>query len=172
MKPDRVIGVNTNARYQEAVSSFTPIIDHRIGSSGTLLYPFLVLEAKREKGAPGFRSVEMQTAFPIRSMLHLQHQLRRTSDQRLDPMVWFFAFQGDIWRLYGCTLDNDRVVRRPSGEDIRWKSLNNVLESVRSVARLDRYAERSFANISDRRLHMVLGQRRLSSSDQALLGAP
>jgi hypothetical protein len=76
------------------------------------MYPFLVLEAKRENGAPGFRSVEAQTAFPIRRFLRIQDELQRASNIELDPLVWFFAFQGEEWRLYSAILDENKLVVR------------------------------------------------------------
>ena len=75
-----------------------------------MLYPFLVLEAKREDDAPGFRSVERQTAFPLRRFLKLQDTLRKASSKSLDPLVWFFAYQGEVWRLYAGTIVDSNLV--------------------------------------------------------------
>ena len=79
-----------------------------------ILYPFLVLEAKREDDAPGFRSVERQTAFPLRRFLKIQDALQKAGTKNLDPLVWFFAYQGEIWRFYAGTLvDSNFVVCWP-----------------------------------------------------------
>jgi hypothetical protein len=72
-----------------------------------LLYPFLLLEAKREKDSDGFQSVEVQTALPIRHALSLQlelHRIARTCGNGVEmsdePLVWFFAYCGEDWRIY------------------------------------------------------------------------
>lgn len=71
------------------------------------------MEAKREDNAPGFRAVEAQTAFPIRRFLKVQNALRRALSKSLDPLVWFFAYQGEGWRLYAGTLEDSKVVMCP-----------------------------------------------------------
>jgi hypothetical protein len=75
-----------------------------------MLYPFLIIEAKKEYKAPGFRYLEMQTAFPIRRLLKVQEVLRASSGADLDPLVWFFGYQGEEWRLYAGVLDGPKTV--------------------------------------------------------------
>ncbi|OCK85348.1 hypothetical protein K432DRAFT_439332 [Lepidopterella palustris CBS 459.81] len=69
-----------------------------------LLFPFLVLEAKREKGPDSFEHMEMQTAFPIKNALQLQYDLLKTRGNTMDvpggPLVWFLASRGEDWRVY------------------------------------------------------------------------
>jgi len=113
MAPDRVIGLSINARYRKAVALFPKDFTHCPIEDIKLLYPFLVIEAKREKDAPGFRSIESQTAFPIRRFLKIQDYLRKARYINIDPLVWFFAYQGDDWRLYAATLDGNQVVGFP-----------------------------------------------------------
>lgn len=112
MKPDRVIGLSMTDRYRSYIGSFPVELSHSPVKGRQLLYPFIVLEAKRENGAPGFRSVEAQTAFPIRRFLRIQDELQRASETELDPLVWFFAFQGEEWRLYSAILDDKKLVVR------------------------------------------------------------
>jgi hypothetical protein len=112
MKPDRVVGLSMNDRYRRYIGSFSVELSHSPVKKRQLMYPFLVLEAKRENGAPGFRSVEAQTAFPIRRFLRIQDELQRASNIELDPLVWFFAFQGEEWRLYSAILDENKLVVR------------------------------------------------------------
>lgn len=68
-----------------------------------LLFPFLVLEAKSEKGADSFGLIEMQTAFCIRTLLKLQADLHVAVGEQTSclggPLVWFFASKGEEWRL-------------------------------------------------------------------------
>jgi hypothetical protein len=69
-----------------------------------LLFPFLVLEAKREKGAESFGQIEIQSAFPIQYALQLQQDLLNTRGNTMDvpggPLVWFLAYRGENWRVY------------------------------------------------------------------------
>ena len=83
----------------------SPFID------GKVLFPFLIIEAKSEKGSPGFESIENQTAFPIRTLLKLQNDLSGTSETSIKPLVWFLANQGDEWRVYGSVVDDSNFVR-------------------------------------------------------------
>jgi hypothetical protein len=75
-----------------------------------VLYPFLIIEAKSEKGGTGFESIETQTAFPIRTLLKLQKDLSIASGISLKPLVWFLANQGDKWVFYGGTSDDSKWV--------------------------------------------------------------
>lgn len=76
-----------------------------------LLFPFLVLEAKGEKGSENFEQMEIQTAFPIRNILKLQHDLCKTPGNTMDvpggPLVWFFASRGEDWRVYAASVHEE-----------------------------------------------------------------
>lgn len=70
-----------------------------------LLFPFLILEAKSETSSNGFDDIQVQTAFPIWSLLKLQEGLHakvRNIGPETGPLVWFLANRGDAWRVYGC----------------------------------------------------------------------
>ncbi|OCL07705.1 hypothetical protein AOQ84DRAFT_294587, partial [Glonium stellatum] len=73
-----------------------------------LLFPFLVLEAKGEKGTENFGHMEIQTAFPIKNALELQYNLLKTHGNTMDvpggPLVWFLAYRGEDWRVYGAVI--------------------------------------------------------------------
>lgn len=103
MKPDRVIGLRPPSRIPYDYSYF-PIIGQRI------LLPFLVVEAKRESDAPGFRAIQYQTAFPIRRFLKAQLELGLREQSSEPCLVWFLGYQGDQWRLYAATQTKDKVV--------------------------------------------------------------
>lgn len=113
MEPDRTVGLSMREKYQRCIRSLPHGLAHcPMRDKEQPLYPFLVIEAKKEQDAPGFRSVEVQTAFPIRRFLMIQHDLRTISQGTLHPLVWFLAFQGEEWRVYAATLDErKRVVR-------------------------------------------------------------
>jgi hypothetical protein len=103
MKPDKVIGLHSWPSIPHSEVLFP------VAGKTSLLLPFLVVEAKKE-GGPGFRATQNQTVFPIRRFLRAQKDLIG-HDRSLEPcLVWFFAYQGDVWRLHGCTLDDRRVV--------------------------------------------------------------
>ena len=110
-RPDRVVGLYNTNRFQAMINSCSPNLKHSpVEGRRQLIYPFIVLEAKRERDAPGFRAVEEQTAFFVRRFLKLQDDLRIARGGNIDPLVWFFASQGEEWRLYGGILEDDRVV--------------------------------------------------------------
>ena len=111
MRPDRVAGLSTTNSLGRYTALCPPTIRHTPFKDGKLLYPFLVIEAKPEKDNAGFESVEAQTAFPVRRFLKLQENLRISRGVDLDPLVWFFAFRGEEWRLYAGTFQNSTVVR-------------------------------------------------------------
>jgi hypothetical protein len=74
-------------------------------------FPFLVVEAKSEKGGPGFDQIERQSALAIRSCLRLQVKLEADSGHRgSHPLVWFIGYQGDDWRLYYALPDGEQTV--------------------------------------------------------------
>lgn len=69
-----------------------------------LLFPFLLLEAKGEKGPENFEHMEIQTSFPIKHALKLQYDLLKTPGNTMDvpggPLTWFLANRGEDWRVY------------------------------------------------------------------------
>lgn len=103
MKPDRVTGLRAPTGLPHNITYF-PVSEKR------LLLPFLVVEAKKEDTAPGFRAIQNQTAFPIRRFLKAQYDI--CSVQLIGDicLVWFFAYQGEQWRLHAGTYDNVKVV--------------------------------------------------------------
>jgi hypothetical protein len=76
-----------------------------------LLFPLLILEAKREKDAQNFEQMEIQTGFPIKNTLKLQYDLMKTRGNTMDvpggPLVWFFASRGEDWRVYGAVINEE-----------------------------------------------------------------
>lgn len=106
MKPDRVIGLNINEGMRDCLKRSQWNLEHTPLKGIEMVYPFIVVEAKKERHAPGFRSIERQTAFPIRRLLHVQDELtNKFLESRYEPpLVWFFAYQGEEWRLYAGVL--------------------------------------------------------------------
>jgi hypothetical protein len=102
MQPDRVVGLRSPVRIPYDASLF-PVTGRGI------LLPFLVVEAKKEHNAPGFRAIQCQTAFVIRRLLMAQDSLLKQFPSSEPPLVWFFAFQGEQWRLQICTYDDSKA---------------------------------------------------------------
>ena len=107
-RPDRVYGLSMTKSFRRFVGKYSPF------KGGHTLFPFLLVEAKSEKSASGFEQIERQTALSIRTCLKIQTDLEDTSKQVLDPVVWFFGFMGDEWRLYLAFMVDDKTVGRPS----------------------------------------------------------
>jgi hypothetical protein len=72
-----------------------------------IIFPFLIMEAKSEKSSSSFTNIDMQTAFAIRELVLLQEGLERASsklghpDWDAGPLVWYFSYRGEQWRLHG-----------------------------------------------------------------------
>lgn len=71
----------------------------------SLHFPFCIIEAKSEKSRDGFHDMMGQTSDPIYALLELQNRLYDGSsgkNSEAGPLVWFFSYRGDAWRVYGC----------------------------------------------------------------------
>ena len=117
--PDRIYGLRETKVFEQAlnarVQSSAPqsmdskLVRDIIRSSpfrpegDPLLYPFLILEAKSERGQDSFDSIEKQTSFPIRTLLKLQGELQQSCHYhpawQHGPTVWFLANKGEEWRV-------------------------------------------------------------------------
>jgi hypothetical protein len=113
-KPDRVVGLKKTCAFANLIETSTLSTDLRstpfAESQDPLLFPFLVLEAKREKTSDGFEEIQTQTAFPIWELLQLQEGMRANTSQgaySTAPLVWFVANRGDNWRVYGCYITDE-----------------------------------------------------------------
>jgi hypothetical protein len=77
------------------------ILNHK---GNSLLFPFLIIEAKSRIGA-SFEDCNMQSALPILKMLKIQEDLQRKSRTTLEyggPLVWYIAYRCEDWHLSGC----------------------------------------------------------------------
>lgn len=127
-QPDRVYGLkHTDHLKSLLMSEKGQELRHSPFDGGLVSYPFLILEAKAEKGAAGFSAVEDQTAFPIRTLLKIQQQLQTVSGSNNvndpGPLVWFLANRGDEWRVYGCVVEGNAYVSDCTLNSPMFKSL-------------------------------------------------
>jgi hypothetical protein len=114
-KPDRVYGLRRTKRLERLLlwtedkrpsAEGRPIGDNLKSSpfrpdGEPIVFPFLVIEAKSEKGADAFTDIEVQTAFAIRELLSIQDDLRQAAEADWDggPLVWFLSYKGEQWRV-------------------------------------------------------------------------
>ncbi|KAF7593678.1 hypothetical protein BBP40_011088 [Aspergillus hancockii] len=119
-KPDIVIGLRKDGIIEELLQNNEHVVHSPTLNSPEMLFPFLILEAKSEVGGPGFQYVETQTAFPIRTLLNIQSSLDKSTNIGRS-LVWFLAYQGEEWKVYGCTPDGrgTRVIELWQGTILR-----------------------------------------------------
>lgn len=116
-KPDRVYGLQRTQRLERLLlwgndkrpSAKSRPLGENLKSSPfradgePIVFPFLVLEAKSEKGADSFTDIEVQTAFAIRELLSIQDGLKQAAEEGADwdagPLVWFLSCKGEQWRV-------------------------------------------------------------------------
>jgi hypothetical protein len=124
--PDRIYGLRMTKRLERLLlwsedkrpSSDGKTIGESIRTSPfradgePVIFPFLVVEAKSEKGRDSFSDIEVQTAFTIRTLLKIQQDLRdaagEESESEPSPLVWFFSYKGDQWRVSAAFVENER----------------------------------------------------------------
>jgi hypothetical protein len=123
-KPDRVYGLRSTHNFEILLDALTNRTESHFAQEDDtkdlkfspfrqdgdpLLFPFLILEAKSEKGPNSFGAIEKQTAFSIRTLLQMQANLHHTVGARSTclggPLVWFFASKGEEWRVSACYVD-------------------------------------------------------------------
>jgi hypothetical protein len=85
--------------------------DPDIQDDSAMIFPFLVLEAKRARAPDSLEDIERQMAFPAYEMLRAQNRLLENAagsegSDRL-PRVWLVSFKAQIWRLYVATMEQD-----------------------------------------------------------------
>jgi len=137
-----MIGLQETASFRNILNSLT--IDGKkvrelvrytpfANDCSSIMFPFLVIEAKSSASSDDFQKIEKQTALPIMACLKLQQDLcakvKRTEDGSeplntrrqereseassvaldADPFLWFFAYRGDFWHVYGCYVTMDEM---------------------------------------------------------------
>jgi len=109
-KPDRVVGINRTRSLEQFCGALPHLRHSPFRDAAHILYPFLVVESKPGGQTAGFDEIEIQTAFPLRNCIMLQHQLQQASAVALSPLVWFMAYQADEWRLSACIWKENKMV--------------------------------------------------------------
>jgi hypothetical protein len=128
-EPDRVYGLRMTKRLERLLqwtedkrpTSGGKMIGESIRSTPfrpdgePIVFPFLALEAKSEKGSDNFSDIETQTAFTIRLLLSLQEDLKtasgKDSEWESGPLVWFLANKGEQWRVAAAYIEYLNGVR-------------------------------------------------------------
>ena len=173
MQPDCTVSLNVSPRMRQALRATKSELSHcpMIGTNEGL-YPFLLIEAKRGVKAPGWAAIEAQTAFPLRRLLMLQESLQRKAGVHLDPLIWFFAYQGEEWRLYAGILREANVVRfllMLFGASADHNFANLLCTAcLRPLAWLSGVLGRFVATLADCRLSLDVGSRYLSTANTQL----
>jgi hypothetical protein len=77
-----------------------------------LVFPFLLLEAKSAKAADSdWHSIQLQSAFPVRTLLCTQELLKNMTEShakpQADPLVWLFMNRGEDWRVSAAYINHD-----------------------------------------------------------------
>ncbi|KAF5589548.1 hypothetical protein FPCIR_6751 [Fusarium pseudocircinatum] len=103
-RPDRVYGLQVTERLSRLLLAAENVRSSPFRQDGDpLVFPFLVIEAKSEKGCDAFTDTQVQTAFAIRELLFIQNQLARVAEEDKDweagPLVWFLSYKGEQWRV-------------------------------------------------------------------------
>jgi len=148
-KPDRVYGLRMTKRLERLLEQTE---DKRPASGGKMIgesvrstpfrpdgepivFPFLALEAKSEKGKDGFNDIETQTAFTIHSLLTIQEDLKTAagddSEWEHGPLVWFLSNKGEHWRIAAAYIEHTQGVRHHVSPIFRFiaRVLTNISES-------------------------------------------
>ncbi|KAH8679385.1 hypothetical protein BGZ61DRAFT_457118 [Ilyonectria robusta] len=134
-RPDRVYGLRVTSRLERLLlnAEENPIASKANSTNDGLrsspfkvdgdpiVYPFLIIEAKSEKGADSFTDIQVQTAFAIRELLSLQEELAQAAGEGTEwdggPLVWFLSYKGELWRVWAAYIETEgekkcyRVVR-------------------------------------------------------------
>lgn len=151
LSPDRVFGLRKTEAFDKAFDALMsslggcPPIDTVIrctpfqDCNDPLLFPFLILEAKREKDSSNFNDIETQTAIPIWALLQLQEGMQakiRGLTPSASPLVWFLASRGDYWKVYGSYITEDEPqkyvrLKRKSQKIYNHLLFSNLLHSWR-----------------------------------------
>ncbi|KAF4466992.1 hypothetical protein FALBO_6141 [Fusarium albosuccineum] len=131
-RPDRVYGLRVTRRLKRLLPK---LLGRPIGEAlkttpfraegEPIVFPFLIIEAKSEKGADSLTDAEVQSAFAIRQLLLIQRELAQAADEDGGwdggPLVWFLSYKGESWRVSAAYIDHQgttayyRVVRLWSG---------------------------------------------------------
>ncbi|KAF9760877.1 hypothetical protein IL306_004086 [Fusarium sp. DS 682] len=125
-RPDRVYGLQVTERLSRLLDLAEGIRSSPFRlDEDPLVFPFLVIEAKSEKGSGAFTDIQVQTGFAIRELLSIQHQLAQAAEEDTEwdggPLVWFLSYKGEEWRVFAAYMHitnvktSYRVVRLWSG---------------------------------------------------------
>lgn len=113
-KPDRIYGLRQTRNFKEALNAPCDGVEPKlvrdvlgkypcseVGES--LLFPFMVMEAKSGKSNDDWHSIRLQSCFSVFTFLEHQQKLKSANGRRSKwesgPLVWFFMNKGEDWRV-------------------------------------------------------------------------
>ncbi|KAL2847205.1 hypothetical protein BJY01DRAFT_246979 [Aspergillus pseudoustus] len=134
VRPDLVVGLYNGRKWKKILASpsraqpdkrvedvircdiFARHGDSSGDSHGSMIFPFLILEAKRARAQDSLEDIERQMALPAYEMLRTQSRLLESCtapgvSKRL-PRVWLVSVKAQNWKLYIATIGQDK-----DGED-------------------------------------------------------
>ncbi|KAM0342884.1 hypothetical protein ACHAPU_009088 [Fusarium lateritium] len=122
-RPDRVYGLRVTERLSRLLQSVEDTnedikVSPFKSDGDPLVFPFLVIEAKSEKGSDSVSDTQVQTGFAIRELLSIQYQLIQAAGEDMDrvvgPLVWFLSYKGEQWRVSAAYVhdQNDKIYYR------------------------------------------------------------
>ncbi|KAL3461821.1 hypothetical protein BJX64DRAFT_289004 [Aspergillus heterothallicus] len=129
IRPDLVVGLFNAKKWRKVLAStsnahpgktvedvmkcdiFGKDEDDSSDRDSTMIFPFLILEAKRARAPDSLEDIERQMALPAYEMLRTQNRLLEncnvTGINRRLPRVWLVSFKAQTWKLYVATMEPD-----------------------------------------------------------------
>ncbi|KAF5535583.1 hypothetical protein FNAPI_12016 [Fusarium napiforme] len=103
-RPDRIYGLKATKRFRRLLELVPGTRTAPFKPDGEpIIFPFLVIEAKSEKGGYNFSDIQIQTSFVIRELLSIQQELASVAEEGQDwdagPLVWSLSYMGEQWRV-------------------------------------------------------------------------
>ncbi|KAK3898509.1 hypothetical protein C8A05DRAFT_18929 [Staphylotrichum tortipilum] len=143
--PDRVYGLRTTSELEDVLFSEDireTIITHPFRDDPPPVhFPFLVLEAKSEKGSGSLSGALHQSAFSIRELLEIQEHLRLEAGEGADweagPLVWFISNKGEAWKVYIAYIEMKDGHRHFRVVEVWWGAINRHRDALRLLLIVD-----------------------------------
>lgn len=110
LEPDHIAGLQQHRFNQHMENPWVKAqLQDQPVRDDNMIFPFMIAEAKKEDG-DAWDYTYFQTVFPIYTMLSVQWRLVSANIANghlldFDPIVWFYAYRGQHWKLHLAYLD-------------------------------------------------------------------